>query len=402
MERGIMASLDIQKYTKQQAGGLAVHLDNEHRKASKTHANKHIDTSLSDLNYYIGCEDYYDMYKRANKRLEESDKIKPPQKKVPNRKTHLMIEIKCPKDLEQAGRSEEFFDKTYHWLVGYLGDENVHGAVVHCDEVHDYYDPVKKCMVESLEHMHVMASPHTEEKGINCKAFMNKWFLINIQKDFNQWFLQEYGFEYQTHGRARHQKTEDMKRVSDALETEIWEKETVSYQLHKEDEILALTDKAESLKNDVKDLEVTKSALEEENAEIEAKNAKLHEEVREYSRDYITAKTNVEKQLDKKREELKELQTDIAGAKNEELDLSLMLEEAKRKLKQLQKDYDKVQADYESAQAKTKALEDDYNHKYDDMKQLVKTFNEAIKYGEEDLAQLKLDQMHDYEDDLSR
>ncbi len=215
-----MASLDFKKCTKGAASGLKVHMEQKHREGLN-HANRHIDRSLSHLNYAIGAKSYEDSYTRMLKRTEEVDKVKPPQRVKADRVICDMCYLVCPQEIES--RSTEFFEKSYEFLKEYFGEENVHGMFVHLDEKHEYRDSRVKdendnqAIKESLYHAHTMISCYTDVKGINGTAFNNKQMYRDIQKRFDNFVYQEFGVHYQTKDKAMKMSVESLKEASNKL-----------------------------------------------------------------------------------------------------------------------------------------------------------------------------------------
>ena len=116
-----------------------------------------------------------------------------------------------------------FFKKSYNFLEEYFGKENIHGGFVHKDEVHEYRDSRvrdaddRQAIKESMEHMHVMVSPYTAEKGINSKAFNTKAMFKNIQKEFDEMVYREFGVHYHTKEQALGLKVEELKEATELI-----------------------------------------------------------------------------------------------------------------------------------------------------------------------------------------
>lgn len=230
-----MASLDFAKYTSSALIGLSVHFDQDKRKECN-HANKHINKDLTDQNYFLEVADYKEIRKKIKKRATEVDTIVPPKRVRKDRIIFDVCEIKCPKQLLDAGLSDAFFDSAYGFLKDYFGSDNVVGAAVHVDEVHDYYDSRKKGVQTSLEHMHAFVLPVTKEKGLNSKSFNTKKMYSDVQKKFDAHVYKEFGIHYMNDNKVLHQSVEQLKETSEAIE-------------NKQKELLNLENKIEQAEN---------------------------------------------------------------------------------------------------------------------------------------------------------
>lgn len=141
-----------EKLTRAKAMGAYRH--NE-RKA-KNHSNKNIDSSKTELNYYIK--------KNELSYIKEFDRIKEKYNlKVQIRSNSIimceMIFTSAPKFFDEIGyqESKRYFQESYNFICNYknLGEENIISAVVHIDE--------------DTPHMHLLFIPvvHTKDKQGN-------------------------------------------------------------------------------------------------------------------------------------------------------------------------------------------------------------------------------------------
>ena len=209
-----MASANWMKATRQGAGAMKKHLNQEDR-VKGGHANKDINPELTHLNYTLDCKDYMETLRRLTARTKAVDKLQPPKRDFGQRRiTSCFIELPCPDVIRQQGRSDDFFVKMYQQLQDFFGKENVHGGYVHKDEVHIYYDK-DDTPVLSLEHMHVVVSTYTPEKGINGKAFETKARLSALNKALDQTCLREFGVPLNTGETPQHKTVERLKEETE-------------------------------------------------------------------------------------------------------------------------------------------------------------------------------------------
>lgn len=197
------------KMTLQRASSMNVHLGKQERMEHE-HSNKHIDKTLSHMNYTIGCDDYSDALQRMKDRTKEVDAIQPPKRLVKDRVVSCMLEIPCPLQLQEQGKDAQFFQTMYNVVKDYFGAENVHGAFVHLDEQHEYVGKDGNDYI-SLRHAHVLVSAYTPEKGINGKAFETRTRLHQFNDLANKVCEREFGIELNTHGLAGKQSVEYLK-----------------------------------------------------------------------------------------------------------------------------------------------------------------------------------------------
>lgn len=208
-----MASANWMKATRQGAGAMKKHLNQEDRVKGE-HGNKHIDPELTRLNYTLDTKDYMESLRRLTARTKAVDQILPPKRKRQDRVTCCFIELPCPDAIRQQGRSDDFFVKMYQQLQDFFGKENVHGGFVHKDEIHDYYNK-DGSKTTSLEHIHVLVSAYTPEKGINGKAFETKARLNALNKALDQTCLREFGLRLNTNETPQHKTVERLKEESE-------------------------------------------------------------------------------------------------------------------------------------------------------------------------------------------
>lgn len=222
-----MASVDWQKMTRQKAAALVKHNGKKER-LQYNHSNEDIDKSKSELNFFIGADDYCDMYEAMIARVDEVDTLYPQLRKIDPKTRPICesIECKCPKAIYDMGyeKAREFFFGVHKIMQEYFGKENVHGACVHFDEVHEYYDPKTKENRVSLAHSTELVSCYVEwqenitknikqengkykkiptgetreRKGINGKNFETKVRYAELNKLVDDFCINTFGVGYMT------------------------------------------------------------------------------------------------------------------------------------------------------------------------------------------------------------
>lgn len=224
-----VASVNWMKATKQKAGGLKKHLGKKER-VELNHSNTHINKELSHLNYSIGCSDYNEALHSMNERTKEVDAVLPPKRIRKDRVTCCFLEVPCPRKITEQGRSDEFFRNIHELYRKFFGEENVHGTMVHKDEVHEYIDAHKKVKTMSLEHAHTLVSSFTPSKGINGKAFETKARLNALNKAVNAMCIQCFGISFNTGEKANNEQLEVLKTKSAEVKRQQVENQVVQLQ----------------------------------------------------------------------------------------------------------------------------------------------------------------------------
>ena len=194
--------------------GLAsrkAHFDKETRMKSE-HGNTDINKELTPLNYEIGTSGFSETLKKLDARIKEVDAELPPIRVKKDRKTVIMLEVKCPETIPDE-RKKEFFTKAYEVIEKRYGSENVAGGFVHADEVHKYIDPhfavqeidpeTGKVEIneiskerESLQHIHIFVAPFVPGKGINKSMFMKRGTMIELNNLMDKMCIQNFGVPY--------------------------------------------------------------------------------------------------------------------------------------------------------------------------------------------------------------
>lgn len=209
-----MASVDWMKATTQKAGGMKKHLGQTEREKGN-HSNEHIDRELSHQNYAIGCSDYAEALAQMKARTKEVDEVLPPKRVRKDRVTCVFLELPCPREITEQGKSDEFFLKAHQLYEEFFGKENTHGTFVHKDEVHEYTAKDGSTRT-SLEHAHTLVSAFVEGKGINGKAFETRAKIKALNTAMDEMCVREFGVHLNTGERADRKSVETLKQESEA------------------------------------------------------------------------------------------------------------------------------------------------------------------------------------------
>ena len=164
--------------------------------------NKNINPELTHLNTVQYFSEKYknetgrDTYKRLQDRIKQLDAEHPPKRIRKDRVTLVGFDCPAPDNLP-PNREEEFFRIVYEEVAKMCGgEENVSNMAIHRDEVHSYIDASTKQQRTSRVHCHIMGIPYTPEYGVNCKNFMTKESMKNLQQVINDRCMRELGVPF--------------------------------------------------------------------------------------------------------------------------------------------------------------------------------------------------------------
>lgn len=160
--------------------GLSIHLNRK----TENHSNKEIDIERSHLNYDL-CEKEGDTLSRLQSRLDEVYCMK--RKDV---KACCEWVVTLPTELEEKGpeAQRQFFEKTYEFLAGRYGKENVVSANVHVDETtpHMHFDFVP-----------VVWDEKKQREKVSAKEVLTRNELKSFHQDLDNFLKKEIPEIYQ-------------------------------------------------------------------------------------------------------------------------------------------------------------------------------------------------------------
>lgn len=218
-----MASVNLMKLHGSEAGAVLAH-SFRHDGRPVRYGNEHIDPAKSGDNgtlvyHGVHAQDgrARDAYARLKARVAELDAKEPPKRIRRDRVTMVAFEVPVPEGLPPE-RERQFFKIAYAEIARMCGGaQNVSPLKIHRDEVHDYIDPVTKDVKTSRVHAHVVGIPYVKGKGVNCKQFMTRQALRDLQKRIDDRCRSDLGVQFMDGSRQRSRGTvEDLKRYSAA------------------------------------------------------------------------------------------------------------------------------------------------------------------------------------------
>lgn len=256
------------------------HMDRVKENDTRSHSNKNINPELSSGNFHVGCNSFKEAMDNAEKRLKEVDKVLPPKRLKKDRIEVLLVNIPCPREITEQGRTKEFFDKVNDCMKEYFGEENWHGMEVHVDEVHGYYDRHKHEQCMSLEHAHGVATPFVEGKGVNAKGFMTKANLSRATQVVDEMCLKEFGVSYRTYQDPQHKSIEELKSETNIARNEMQKVIDTQNKVidQNRDTIVKQNDKITENQMEMMELDTALQDMRSENRSLQTANDKLRTE----------------------------------------------------------------------------------------------------------------------------
>lgn len=295
---------------------------------NRNHSNENINPELSPGNFYVGCNSYAEAVDNAEKRLKEVDAVLPPKRLKKDRVEALMVNIPCPQEVTEQGRTKEFFNKVNDCMKEYFGEKNWHGMEIHVDEVHQYYDPKLHKECTSLVHAHGVATPFVEGKGVNCKAFMTKANLARATKVVDDMCLREFGVSFRTYRDPQHKSVEELKSETNIARNELQRVVDTQNKMidQNRDTIVKQTDKITENQMEMMELDTALQDMRSENRSLQTVNDKLRTENESLrtaldfkTKDFETAKSKCSQYFN----EMKKLKSNISKLlKSQEIELA--------------------------------------------------------------------------------
>lgn len=256
------------------------HMDRVKENDTRSHSNKNINPELSSGNFHVGCNSFKEAMDKAEKRLKEVDKVLPPKRLKKDRIEVLLVNIPCPREITEQGKTKEFFDKVNDCMKEYFGEKNWHGMEIHVDEVHGYYDRNKHEQCMSLEHAHGVATPFVEGKGVNAKGFMTKANLSRATQVIDEMCLKEFGISYRTYADPQHKSIEELKSETNIARNEMQKVIDTQNKVidQNRDTIVKQTDKMAENQIEISEQDEIIQEMRSENRSLQTENDKLRTE----------------------------------------------------------------------------------------------------------------------------
>ena len=269
-----MASINILKLHGGEAAAILNHTHRHDGRPGVEYGNEHVDASRTHLNGVLRFrgtpkhETAAEELDRLRRRVAEIDAAEPPKRIRRDRVTMVSIEVPCPAMPLTPDEEDKFFRLAYREIAKFCGGSQNCGTIqIHRDEVHNYIDSVTKETRTSRVHALCLCIPYVAGKGVNCKSFMSRDRLRQIQQAIDDRCRQELGIPYLDGSRQRSRGSVESLKLASA-------KEEV-YKAYEE-----LYEAEQQLKRTqirVTDLKAEESRLEASTASLRAEAAELRD-----------------------------------------------------------------------------------------------------------------------------
>lgn len=265
-----MASINILKLHGGEAAAVLNHNHRHDGREGVVYGNEHINPERTHLNsvlHWRGApaqETAAEELARLRRRVEEIDKTEPPTRIRKDRVTLVSVEIPVPEYLLPEEETK-FFKKAYSEIAKFCGGSQNCGSIqIHRDEVHSYIDPVTKETKTSRVHAHMLCIPYVAGKGVNCKTFMSRDRLRQIQQAVDSRIRQDLGIPYLDGSRQKSRGTVESLKIASARE-----------------EICKAYEELSEAEQQLKRTQIRVSDLKAEESRLEASTAALRAEAAE-------------------------------------------------------------------------------------------------------------------------
>ena len=220
-----MASINIRKLHGGEAAAILAHTHRHDGRPGVEYGNEHVDPERSRLNGVLrfrgtpARETAAEELARLRARVAEIDAADPPKRIRRDRVTMVSIEVPCPAMPLTSDEEDKFFRLAYREIAKFCGGSQNCGTIqIHRDEVHDYIDPVTRETKTSRVHAHCLCIPYVAGKGVNCKSFMSRDRLRQIQQAIDDRCRQELGIPYLDGSRQKSRGSVESLKLASARE----------------------------------------------------------------------------------------------------------------------------------------------------------------------------------------
>lgn len=261
-----MASVNFEKLKSAgEVKAMLRHCDMDERK-QHNHSNQDIDKNLTGKNAQV-C-DYETACELYDTRIAELDK-KPGANVRKDRVTCFGLCIPVPEDMDETDYREWTVD-TLELINAQYGAENLIGAYLHLDEIHDYKDAETGKDRTSRAHIHAYVVPEVNGK-LNGKAFSSKKNMLKLNRAIHEMTQTKYGLDFMDGSKKK--STEEIVTLKHKSELQrITEKEKMADKLiaKNQSDNAILSMQFDLLRQKQEDLEEEKRQFQEEKAKKKA------------------------------------------------------------------------------------------------------------------------------------
>lgn len=275
-----MASVNFEKLKSAgEVKAMLRHCDMDERK-QHNHSNQDINKNLTGKNAQV-C-DYDTACELYDTRIAELD-AKPGANVRKDRVTCFGLCIPVPEDMDETDYREWTVD-TLELINKQYGAENLIGAYLHLDEIHDYKDAETGKDRTSRAHIHAYVVPEVNGK-LNGKAFSSKKNMLKLNQAIHEMTQTKYGLDFMDGSKKK--STEEIVTLKHKSKLQkITEKEKIADKLIEKNQSdnAVLSMQFDLLRQKQTEIDKEREDLEEEKQQFREDRKKFDREKAEFQR----------------------------------------------------------------------------------------------------------------------
>lgn len=343
--------LDVQKFQVKGCYRIIEHAT-RYRDTCKNvnYSNPDIDKTKTQENYHIGIE-RNNLYGYLKDTVKKYDAITPPRRVKKDRVVLTGFCFTVPEGIANTPAEKEYFNHCYDWLKKSFGEANIVTADVHRDEIHTYWDNQKNVWTESRAHMHVCVIPWTQQKGVNCKNFMNRESMKRWHDELDKYIYTHMGIHDLVYADSR----------AIGRNTDMLKKESIEAQAKMVKELNKQVNQIKANEGNLEQREQIISEWQDELQEREQSLAEIEQDVNSREDELIRRKDIADA-------EIQHQDTRIQSAKsNADKQLQEQQKRTQEQLDAMQQEIDDRQSLLKEKQESYNKIRDKLNKEYDDL-----------------------------------
>lgn len=341
--------LDVQKFNVKGCYRILEHSIRYNGK-DVNYANKDIDRSRTSENYHVGIE-RNNVYGYLKDTVKQYDTITPPKRVKKDRVVMTGFCFTVPSAIANTNKEQEYFQHCYDWLKKQFGEDNIITADVHRDEIHTYWDNQQNKWVESRAHMHAEIIPWTQERGVNCKNFMNRDSMKFWHSDLDRYIYEHMGIHDLTYTESK----------SLGRDTDMLKKESIEAQTKMVKELNKQVNQIKANEGNLEQREQIISEWQDELQEREQSLAEIEQDVNSREDELIRRKDIADAEVQRQ-------DTRIQSAKsNADKQIQAEQQRVESAIKSIQTDMSNMETELSDAQKRFRKVQHKLNSEYDEL-----------------------------------
>ena len=386
--------LDVQKFNVKGCYRILEHSIRYNGK-DVNYANKDIDRNRTSENYHVGIE-RNNVYGYLKDTIKQYDTITPPKRVKKDRVVMTGFCFTVPSAIANTNKEQEYFQHCYDWLKKQFGEDNIITADVHRDEIHTYWNNQQNKWVESRAHMHAEIIPWTQERGVNCKNFMNRDSMKFWHSDLDRYIYEHMGIHDLTYTESK----------SLGRDTDMLKKESIEAQTKMVKELNKQVNKIKANEGNLEQREQIISEWQDELQEREQSLAEIEQDVNSREDELIrrkdiadaevqrqdtriqSAKSNADKQIQEQKEQAQKQIEALEQSTNTQIER--YKQDSKKRLEELKQKEEQQKIELESQNKELKSINaklQGENTAYETRNNVLKTNNQNLKNINKNLQQ---------------